>query len=108
FSHTSRVTDRLILIVGSRNKKRKQSKSVKAEKKIVKKKKTASQAVECSSCGNDNYASSRSPLCSNHIQSKEEAISSVLGHNSTIFERNLPVDRAVLSQFREKFEKRVI
>ncbi|KAI8984087.1 hypothetical protein BDF20DRAFT_807872, partial [Mycotypha africana] len=93
---------------GNRNKKRRQSESVKAEKKAVKKKKTASQAVECPSCGNDNHASSRSPLCPNHIQSKEEAISFVLGHNSIIFVRKLPVCRAVLPQFREEFKEKVI
>ncbi|KAI8973173.1 hypothetical protein BDF20DRAFT_945342 [Mycotypha africana] len=68
----------------------------------------ASQAVECPSCGNDNHGYSRSPLSPNHIQSKEEAISSVLGYNPTIFVTNLPIDRAALSQFREKFKEKVI
>ncbi|KAI8968513.1 hypothetical protein BDF20DRAFT_917022 [Mycotypha africana] len=83
-----------VIYLGVAIRREKQSTSNKAEKKAVKKTKMASQAVECPSRGNDNHGYSRSSLSPNHIQSKEEAISSVLGHNPTIFVTKLPIDRA--------------
>ncbi|KAI8971783.1 hypothetical protein BDF20DRAFT_838074 [Mycotypha africana] len=71
-------------------------------------KRAASQAVKCFSCGEESHTSSRSPVCPNHTQSKQEFISSVIGSDSTTFTRKLPVSRAVLPEYREKFMKKVI
>ncbi|KAI8991970.1 hypothetical protein BDF20DRAFT_807306, partial [Mycotypha africana] len=63
---------------------------------------------KCISCKGDGHTISRSPDCSNHTQSKQEFISAVLGSDSTMFTRKLPVSRAALPEYREKFMEKVI
>ncbi|ORE05201.1 hypothetical protein BCV72DRAFT_293584 [Rhizopus microsporus var. microsporus] len=94
----------------STGKKRKQSSGVKQEKQKAKRQKTAvcSSSIVCSSCKQTGHKSASSPVCPNHMLSKNEAFSRNLGQQFKTFTRKLPFDQCAHSSYQSALKSRII
>lgn len=102
----------LIIIVGTSNKKRKQSESIKNDKKIAKKSKISSSTSTdediCTRCHKSGHKTARSPKCQYHNASKQEVFKENLGQGFRAFTRKIPLDKCINEQYRNSFKSATI
>ncbi|KAI9487859.1 MAG: hypothetical protein EXX96DRAFT_629094 [Benjaminiella poitrasii] len=94
--------------VGTRG-KRKQSASVKSDKKKAKRaKKDDASIATCKSCREEGHTSSRSFECINHIRTKEETMKGGLGCDYTTFTRKLRLEGSTNTDYLTKLQNNII
>ena len=84
----------------SSNKKRKQSDSIKQDKKAAKRQRTGESNNDiCKSCKQPGHKTSRSPSCKNHLSTKQEVMTQNLGVGYKAFTRKLPLDNCIREEY---------